>query len=82
MGLSIRHMTLQNFRNYQHFELIPGPTTTVLIGPNAVGKTNCIEAIQLVTALTSFRNPKNNHLLLKDNYPGKVEIDISDGDLL
>jgi DNA replication and repair protein RecF len=36
---------------------------TLFIGPNAVGKTNLIEGIQLVTALSSFRNPHTDHLV-------------------
>ena len=79
MGLRIQHISLQNFRNYTTFELNPSPTTTILVGPNASGKTNCIEAIQLLTALTSFRNPRNDHLLNNPTELGKIEAFLTDG---
>jgi len=34
-----------------------GEGTTIFVGPNAAGKTNLIEALQLLTAASSFRNP-------------------------
>lgn len=37
--------------------------TTIFVGPNAIGKTNLIEAIQLCTACASFRNPRPAHLV-------------------
>lgn len=58
MSLSIRKLELRDFRSYQAFELEPRETLTVVVGPNAVGKTNVIEALQLVTAGDSFRHPK------------------------
>lgn len=36
---------------------------TVLVGPNAAGKTNVIEGMQLVTAFGSFRNSTANELI-------------------
>lgn len=51
-------LTLEGFRNYERYELRPHPALTVLVGPNAVGKTNLIEALQLVTAASSFRRPR------------------------
>ena len=35
----------------------PGERISIIVGSNAVGKTNIIEAIQLLTAASSFRNP-------------------------
>lgn len=39
------------------FDLEVDPNLTVLVAPNASGKTNVIEAIQLLTAAESFRKP-------------------------
>ena len=58
MGLSVTHLKLRNFRSYDSFELMPDPHLTVIVGPNAVGKTNIIEALQLLTAAESFRRPQ------------------------
>ncbi len=37
---------------------MPDERLTILVGPNAAGKTNIIEALQLVTAGDSFRRPQ------------------------
>jgi len=53
----ITRLELTDFRNYGNLVLEPSNTLTVLVGPNAVGKTNIVEALQLVTAARSFRRP-------------------------
>jgi DNA replication and repair protein RecF len=54
----VTSLRLVDFRNYERFELMPHAVLTVLVGPNAVGKTNIIEALQLVTTASSFRRPR------------------------
>lgn len=63
MGLTIRNISCTNFRSYTHFELDNIGDLTVIVGPNAIGKTNLIEGIQLTTACSSFRHPKPDHLI-------------------
>ena len=41
----------------------PSPGLTIIVGPNAVGKTNIIEAVQLVTSTRSFRRPDPSELV-------------------
>lgn len=55
--MRITRLELTDFRNYERFTLDPSDTLTVLVGPNAAGKTNVVEALQLVTAARSFRRP-------------------------
>jgi len=50
VGLSVTQVSITNFRSYRSFLLKPDRSLTVLAGPNAAGKTNLIEAIQLLTA--------------------------------
>lgn len=57
MGLLVTRLELTDFRSYEKFVLDPDPELTILVGPNAAGKTNVIEAIELLTAANSFRNP-------------------------
>lgn len=45
------------FRNYPSFSLDDIGPLTIFVGRNAVGKTNIVEGIELLTALASFRNP-------------------------
>ena len=46
---------MRNFRSYEEFTLELDAGVTVLAGPNAAGKTNLVEALQLLTAGRSFR---------------------------
>jgi DNA replication and repair protein RecF len=57
VGLLITHLELTDFRSYERFAIDPDAQLTVLVGPNAAGKTNIVEAIQLLTAAESFRHP-------------------------
>lgn len=57
MSLVIEYIEFQNYRNYQNFKLVLPNNLLIIIGDNAVGKTNIIEGIQLMTMLSSFRNP-------------------------
>jgi DNA replication and repair protein RecF len=54
----ITRLELRDFRNYTHLDLEPHPRLTVLVGPNAAGKTNIIEALRLLTTGASFRRPR------------------------
>ena len=58
MPLKLTRLWLNDFRSYTTLELNPDDGVTIIVGPNAVGKTNIIEAVQLLTSTTSFRNPQ------------------------
>lgn len=57
MTISARALTARDYRSFASYELDLAPGVTVLAGPNAVGKTNLVEALQLLTAGQSFRRP-------------------------
>ena len=46
---------LTDFRSYSSLRFDPEPSVNVLVGRNAVGKTNLLEAIAYLGALKSFR---------------------------
>ncbi len=56
MALTITRVEYRDFRNMASRTLEPHPGLTVLVGPNAVGKTNCVEGIALLTSGQSFRH--------------------------
>ena len=58
VGLLVKRVTIEGFRSYKSFVIEPDPHLTVFVGPNAVGKTNLIEALQILTAAESFRKPQ------------------------
>jgi DNA replication and repair protein RecF len=51
----VGHLRLRDFRNYARLDVDFTPGFHVLIGSNAQGKTNVLEAIYLVATLRSFR---------------------------
>lgn len=57
MGFTVERVRLRNFRSYIDQEVYLDPSLTIIYGPNAAGKTNIVEAIQLVTEGSSFRAP-------------------------
>jgi DNA replication and repair protein RecF len=63
MSLHISELQLVDFRSYHRFQLSDLSDLTIFVGPNAVGKTNLLEAIQLTTALTSFRSATTDQLI-------------------
>src|ERR1700734_2068770 len=46
--MTVRRLTLTNFRNYHAASLEIDARTIVLVGPNGAGKTNLIEAISFL----------------------------------
>lgn len=53
--MHVRHLSLANFRSYEHAELPLTPGVTTLVGENGQGKTNLVEAIGYISALSSHR---------------------------
>lgn len=71
-----------NFRSYESFSLDDIGALTIFVGPNAAGKTNIIEAIQLLTALSTFRKATSRELIRNSSDTGKIHASISDGNRL
>jgi DNA replication and repair protein RecF len=74
VGLKITRLVLRDFRSYTTLELEPDQALTILVGPNAAGKTNIVEAIQLVTAADSFRRPQWADLIRWGAREARVEL--------
>jgi len=61
--MNITNLELHNFRNYRSLQLEFDPGVNLLIGDNAQGKTNLLEAIGYLGTGKSFRTQKNNELV-------------------
>ncbi len=59
----LSHIYLQNFRNYKKSEFTFSKDTTLIVGPNASGKTNLLEAVYLLASGKSFRAEKDTQLI-------------------
>jgi len=53
--MHLSRLKLRDFRNYARLDVEFGPGCHVLLGDNAQGKTNILEAIYLIATLRSFR---------------------------
>ncbi len=59
----IKNLTLKNFRNYSDIELNFNSNKILIIGKNAQGKTNLLEAIYYLSTLDSLRAKTDNELV-------------------
>lgn len=62
----LRHLTLQQFRNYTSFQREFGPSLNVLVGANAQGKTTLLEAVYLLATSKSMRGSKDTEMIRWD----------------
>lgn len=53
--MSLSTITLQNFRSYTKKTFLFSDNTTIIVGANAAGKTNILEAIMMLAVGKSFR---------------------------
>ena len=56
-------LAVEDYRNFEYRRLELSRGTTILVGRNAVGKTNLVEALQILTAGQSFRRPSPTELV-------------------
>ena len=79
MDLAIAHISFLNFRSYEAFDLDGIGPLTVLVGPNAAGKTNVVEGIGLLTAQSSFRHAPVDQLVRAGAPFARLTADVTDG---
>lgn len=61
--MKISYLSVKNFRNHLQFDIFFNDKTNILIGNNAVGKTNLIEAIYYLSLSKSFRTKIHSQLI-------------------
>ena len=71
MGLHVTSLELRDWRSFEERDIAFGGMT-VLHGRNAVGKTNTVEALQMLTAGQSFRKPKPSQQIREGAESAKV----------
>jgi DNA replication and repair protein RecF len=77
MGIELKRLELHDFRNHQVFHINEPQQLIIIIGANATGKTNIIEAVQLVSMLESFRNPRWQDVVTNTKENGRVKAQFS-----
>ena len=61
--MRITHLTVDHFRNHTHSTLQLAEGVNVLVGPNAQGKTNLLEAIYLSCVGRGWRTGRDNEMV-------------------
>lgn len=72
MGICATELSVFQYRSFPEYTLSLAPRVTILVGHNAAGKTNLVEALQLLTAGTSFRKPTASELLREGCAQGRA----------
>lgn len=61
--MTLLELILRNFRNYEYLRLEPDPGINLIVGRNAQGKTNLLEAIHYLGSGKSFRAQKASEMV-------------------
>lgn len=77
--LRIAGIHLRNVRNYSRTDLNITGRLTIFVGPNAIGKTNIVEMVQLLTAGQSFRHARSADIIRSGADGGRSHIEVTDG---
>lgn len=75
--MKINRIILENFRNYKLLELDFNESRNIIVGENAQGKTNLIEAIYLAAFARSFRTNNAGDMVRFGKTTGRVNVDIT-----
>ncbi|MFZ3577664.1 DNA replication/repair protein RecF [Virgibacillus sp. DJP39] len=71
--MHIEKLQLRNYRNYDVLDLSFDDKVNVIIGENAQGKTNLMEAIYVLAFTKSHRTPREKELIQWDKEYAKIE---------
>ncbi|MHB0874628.1 MAG: DNA replication/repair protein RecF [Anaerolineae bacterium] len=61
--MHLSHLALTHFRNYAQEEISPSPGANILLGNNAQGKSNLLEALVCLSTTRSFRTSSERNLI-------------------
>ena len=69
----LKNLHLRSFRNYIDRQVIFTAQKTILVGNNAQGKSNLLEAVELLATLKSHRTSRDRELVLEGKDAGQIE---------
>lgn len=79
--MKINSIILENFRNYNMLECFPDPKLNIIVGENAQGKTNLIEAIYISAFAKSFRTNRSQEMIKFGAERARVHLDVTSEEL-
>lgn len=68
----LTHLSLRHFRNYGEQQIDFAAPKTILVGENAQGKSNLLEAVELLATLKSHRTSRDRDLVQQDQPMAQV----------
>ncbi|GGJ89532.1 DNA replication and repair protein RecF [Lentibacillus kapialis] len=71
--MNIEQLQLKNYRNYEKVDISFNDKINVIIGENAQGKTNVMEAIYVLAFSKSHRTPREKELIKWEQEYAKIE---------
>ena len=69
----LENLSLRSFRNYVDRQVAFKARKTIIVGNNAQGKSNLLEAIELLATLKSHRTSRDRELVLNSANTGQIE---------
>ncbi len=72
----LKTLHLLRFRNYWEQQVTFSAPKTILVGNNAQGKSNLLEAVELLATLRSHRALRDRELVLNDETVGQIQASI------
>ena len=75
--MQIKKIRLQNYRNYDDFEIDLSQNLNIIIGNNAQGKTNLLESIYVLAVTKSFLSINDKGLIKFNNKFAKISGEIT-----
>lgn len=79
--MKVKNLRLINFRNYKSLDIVFYDGFNYIVGDNAKGKTNLIEAIYALSFAKSFRASQNEEMINKDALFATINATITSGEL-
>lgn len=74
----LQSLRLNNFRSYEERVFAISPTTTIIVGENAAGKSNIIESIVLLSIGKSFRAGLEKEMIREEAEVARIGASLSD----
>ena len=78
--MRIDHLKLNKFRNYDKLDIKFNDNLNIIIGNNAQGKTNILEAIYFLSITKSFLSVNDKNCMKRDEVFTKIEADVINND--
>jgi DNA replication and repair protein RecF len=77
--MTLSWLSLSDFRSYRELHWAPDPEVNILVGPNAVGKTNALEAVAYLANLRSFRSTPDEALIAEETSSAVLRGEVTRG---